>query len=106
MRVLLRPEFQENVWECSNLLRKGLEVLQKKYPEIIREIRGRGLMLGVEVGSHALTLRDFAQEEGLLLNITGKTVLRLLPALILTKVAIEEFLRILDNGIMKIAKGE
>lgn len=106
MRVLLQPEFQENVWECSNLLRKGLEGLQMKYPEIIREIRGRGLMLGVEVGSHALTIRDFAQEEGLLLNITGKTVLRLLPALILTKVEIEEFLRILDNGIRKIAKGE
>jgi acetylornithine/N-succinyldiaminopimelate aminotransferase len=49
----------------------------------VTDIRGRGLMIGIEINAEAGHLKDHALERGLLINITGKNVLRLLPPLII-----------------------
>lgn len=49
----------------------------------VREVRGRGLMIGIELDRNANVLRERALETGLLLNVTRDNVIRLLPPLIL-----------------------
>lgn len=97
MKVLLEENFKESVNLKSAYLMKKLTYLKDKYPLIITEIRGMGLMIGFEVGDYAERIRVEAQESGLLLNITGKTVIRLLPALILEEKDIDLFLKIMDD---------
>ncbi|MFW5719108.1 MAG: aspartate aminotransferase family protein [Halanaerobium sp.] len=56
----------------------------------IKEVRGIGLMLGIELKSEIPNLRDKAQAEGVLLNIVKDKVIRFLPALNITKDEIDE----------------
>ncbi len=51
----------------------------------VREIRGRGLMVGIELAYPCNELIEQALAEGLLINVTADTVIRLLPPLIFTR---------------------
>jgi acetylornithine aminotransferase len=50
----------------------------------VREIRGRGLMIGIEMDMPCQPIMKLALERGLLINVTAERVVRLLPPLILT----------------------
>lgn len=102
LEVITQPDFAEQVHQMSNLLVTGLRTLSGKYPDKIGEVRSYGLMIGVDVGEKALELRDVAQGKGLLLNITAGTVLRLLPALILTQGDVELFLELLGASLEEV----
>lgn len=102
MTVISAEGFADHVNQMSELLVAGLEALAVRQPGKIGEIRSYGLMIGVEVGDKALKLRDSALTKGLLLNVTAGTVLRLLPALILTKEDIELFLQLLEAALEEV----
>lgn len=68
-----------------------------KYPLVISEIRGKGLMLGLVTGHHAEIIKQTALEHHLLLNVTGNEVIRLLPALIVSKEEIDLFTETMDD---------
>ena len=97
LSVLLEDGFQEELKEKSRYLREGLEVLMDRHPLVIREIRGQGLMLGLVAGEHAERVKERALEHQLLLNVTGGEVVRLLPALIVSRGEIDLFLKIMDD---------
>lgn len=84
--------FMDKVTENADYLREKLEGLRDKYNHIIKEIRGRGFMLGLEMGSYAETARVEGIEKGMLLNVTAKSVLRLIPRIDIPKEEIDEFL--------------
>lgn len=67
-----------------------LDKLNELKSEKIKEVRGIGLMLGIELKEEIPELRNQAQAEGLLLNIVKDKVIRLLPALNITKTEIDE----------------
>lgn len=90
------PAFLKQVLVKAELLIQGLEHLRVQYPAIIGEIRGRGLMLGFEVGSFARALQQEALKIGLLLNVTQESVVRLLPPLTISAAEIHEFLNLLS----------
>jgi len=69
-------------------LNKLKELKSKK----IKEVRGIGLMLGIELKEEIPNLRDKAQQEGILLNIVKGKVIRFLPALNITKEEIDELI--------------
>ena len=77
--VIQRDEIPANAEEIGSYLRDGIET---RFGEHVREIRGNGLLIGIEVkrGSNRL-LRDLALEHGVLALPAGRTVLRLLPPL-------------------------
>lgn len=102
LEVITGEGFKEQVAVMSERLTAGLHALAKKYPEKLGEIRSYGLMIGVEAGDKALALRDIALTKGLLLNVTSGTVLRLLPALILTQEDIALFLELLEASLKEI----
>jgi predicted acetylornithine/succinylornithine family transaminase len=86
----------ENCNRMSAYLVGRLQELQRKYPAI-QEIRGRGLILGVDLGKPVGDLVTAARERGLLILSAGETVLRLLPALTVQKEEIDEAVAILDE---------
>lgn len=100
--VITAPGFRDHVNAMSELLVAGLGALAARYPDTIGEVRAYGLMIGVEVGDRALAIRDRALDKGLLLNVTAGTVLRLLPALILTEEDIQLFLTLLEATLKEV----
>lgn len=94
VRTITDPDFQKNLEEKSEFLLAELDKLQKNYPQIIKEIRGRVMMLGLETGEYGKKIKKKAKEKNLLLNLTDETVIRLLPPLNIKKDEIEEFLEI------------
>jgi acetylornithine/N-succinyldiaminopimelate aminotransferase len=87
---ILENDILGNVNRVGGLLKHRLEELISEYP-IIRAVRGEGLLLAVELNAErAPDLVRLGIEEGVLLNATGPTTLRLAPPLILTEAEAEE----------------
>lgn len=72
---------------------------------MVREIRGEGVMRGIEIDRAASTVVEAARPLGLLLNATAGTVVRLLPPLTVTDAEIDEALAILDRSLAAVAGG-
>lgn len=92
----------EEVREKSKYILGELEKVKKDFPTLIKEIRGRGMMIGVDVGENAMAIRENAMDNNLLLNITNKTVIRLLPPLCISYNEINEFLEKFRDTLDKI----
>ena len=92
----------DEVREKSKYILDELQKLKKDFPTLIKEIRGRGMMIGVDVGESAIAIRDNAMNNNLLLNVTNKTVIRLLPPLCISYNEINEFLEKFRDILSKI----
>ncbi|SDK20410.1 aspartate aminotransferase family protein [Natronincola ferrireducens] len=90
---LLEENILQESKEVGQYLRQQLQQLQEAYPDIIGEIRGKGLMLGVETlkNSDQLTLEFL--HKGILVNVTNGNILRLLPSLIIEKQHVDIFIK-------------
>ena len=86
----------EQVGRVGEYFRAGLRELQTKH-SFIREVRGAGLMIGVELDRPGKPYVARGMEEGLLFNATHETVLRFLPPYILTEREVDRALRILGK---------
>jgi len=87
--VLLEEELPKRSQELGAYLMERLETIDKKY---IKEIRGRGLFVGIELKDEARGARrfcEFLQDEGLLAKETHENVIRLAPPLVITKEEID-----------------
>jgi acetylornithine/succinyldiaminopimelate/putrescine aminotransferase len=81
--LLSAPEFLAGVRERGAFLSKRLAALQAEIP-VIREVRGLGLMWGLELTEEGAPVVAACRERGLLLNCTQGNVIRLLPPLVIT----------------------
>jgi acetylornithine/N-succinyldiaminopimelate aminotransferase len=86
----------ENIRERGAELREGLSALAAKFP-FIREIRGEGLMIGVELSIDGAPFVQQAMLKGLLINCTHDFTLRLLPPFLVTRAQVRQFLRLLEQ---------
>jgi len=75
--------------------------LKQRY-SFIREIRGKGLMVGMELDFPVQGIVDRCMEEGLLINCIKERVLRFLPSLIVTEKEINFLIETLDRIFLKI----
>ena len=89
---IVNTDLLKEVKEKSNYLLNELENIKEEFPTLIKEIRGRGMMIGIDVGENAIAIRDCALDNRLLLNVTNKTIIRLLPSLCISNSEINEFL--------------
>jgi predicted acetylornithine/succinylornithine family transaminase len=92
-----------NIQQMGEYFRARLDELQKRH-KFIREIRSRGLMIGIELDRPGKQIVLDAMEEGLLLNCTHDTVLRMLPPYIITEKEIDRGVRILSKVLKAAAK--
>lgn len=86
----------DHVREVGDHLEKRLHTLALRHPLIV-EVRGAGLIRGVELRVDAAPVIDLARERGLLVNRTSETVVRLLPPLTIETADIDAGMDILDG---------
>ncbi len=91
----------ERATQIGERFHKHFSKLQERSP-LIAEIRIKGAMIGVELNIEGAPLVQRCIEQGLLVNCTHGTVLRLLPALNLTDDLIDEGCEILSNILLKL----
>ncbi len=77
-----------------------MQLLKDIKSPLIKDIRGKGLMIGVEVATTPSEIQKKALEKGLLVLTAGKNVIRLLPPLIISKEEIKEGVKILQETIV------
>ena len=90
-----KPEFLDHVVKVSNFLKQQFEGLKDEFPDVILELRGKGLLCGMKLKKPAIDVRRMALENGLLGGSAGDNVLRLAPALIITEDHVREAIGIL-----------
>ncbi|MBM3244243.1 MAG: aspartate aminotransferase family protein [Candidatus Omnitrophica bacterium] len=88
-----------NSQKMGEYLLTKLEQLKSRF-SLIKEIRGIGLMFGVELNLEGKKIVESCIEKGLLINCTHGKVLRLMPALNITKKEIDKAMAILNNVFM------
>jgi acetylornithine/N-succinyldiaminopimelate aminotransferase len=95
--------FLDSVKEKSSYLKNKLLTLKKNYP-IIKEIKGIGLMLGIEMNNNNYSEKiiEYGLNEKILLNVVKSNTIRLLPALNITHHEIDEMLYRLEKVIKKL----
>ncbi len=100
LRILISREIVENVPALSQFLFTRLNVMKAKYP-IIKEVRGIGLHIGVDFTIPSKSIAVECLKEGLVLNSTAETVIRLMPPLNIGIERLDEALNIFEKVIIK-----
>ncbi|MCC5639049.1 aspartate aminotransferase family protein [Nostoc sp. CHAB 5844] len=105
-QTLERENILQNVQERGEQLRAGLKAIALKYPNYISDVRGWGLINGMELSADvALTAGDVvnaAIAEGLLLVPAGPKVVRFVPPLIVSQAEVDQALQAVDKALAKI----
>jgi acetylornithine/N-succinyldiaminopimelate aminotransferase len=91
------PEFLAGIREKGDYLGEALSSLLARHGDRVSEIRGRGLMWGVETTLNTGDVLTAGYEEGILLGSSGEHVIRLLPPYIVEKTEIDEAVDKLDR---------
>lgn len=73
-----------------------LEALKEKHDCIV-EVRGHGLMVGVEVNYQCGELVEKAQNNGVLINVANGSVVRFVPPLVITKEELDKVVSVIDE---------
>ena len=116
INVIQRDELDKNAEEMGDILRKGLEQLQEKYPKVIGEVRGMGLMQAIELvvdetkkdrtpnPAAAEQLMEETKARGLLIGRGGlyANAMRISPPLNITRSEVEEAIGILNDSFAAI----
>lgn len=89
----------DNVKEQGAYLREKLEEIAAKHKELVKEVRGIGLMQGMELTEPAGDYIAKAIDMGLLLVGAGKYIIRFVPSLIVSKEDIDKAMEILDKAL-------
>lgn len=87
----------DHVKEVAQYLQNKLADLQKKHSHVIKDVRGKGLLLGLEVTCPNGEIVAKAMEKGLILLTAGGNVVRIAPPLVIQKEEIDCFISILDE---------
>jgi acetylornithine/N-succinyldiaminopimelate aminotransferase len=98
-RKIADPAFLNHVRDVGDYLGEALADLQAARPNVVLEVRGRGLMRGVVINGSASAVREAAHNEGLLIATAGDDVLRLVPPLILTRAQVDEAVEKLTRAL-------
>jgi acetylornithine/N-succinyldiaminopimelate aminotransferase len=101
LRAIQKEKLLSNAKEMGDYLFLKLNELKNKYT-VIKDVRGLGLMAGVELNIEGKTIVEKCIEKCLLINCTHERVLRLMPALNITKREIDKAVGILDNVLSRV----
>jgi acetylornithine/succinyldiaminopimelate/putrescine aminotransferase len=115
LEVVEEEKLADNARAMGEFLKSGLMALAKKYPRVIHEVRGMGLMIGIELAENipnlpgdpaktqAVRFVNLLHAAGLLTIPAGAQVIRLLPALNLREIEAAEGLKIIEAVAAKFA---
>jgi acetylornithine/N-succinyldiaminopimelate aminotransferase len=105
IKHLLETDVRSNVEAVGSLIHDHLKMLQQTHPAIIRSVRGKGLLLAMEVGEPhiAAEILERCLALGLFVNLTQGNVVRIFPALNITREEAEEGLALLQRAVSTVA---
>lgn len=101
LEVIEKEKLCDAADKTGEWLKEQLNVLREKH-SIIKEVRGKGLMLGVELTKPAADLVKMLMEKKILANATAGNVLRLVPPLNIEKEQLQILLEAIDECLEKI----
>jgi acetylornithine/N-succinyldiaminopimelate aminotransferase len=113
--VIQREKLADNARQAGNQLKAGLEQMCQKYPDVLRKVRGLGLMLGLELAADiprlpgdaiktpSVRFANLLHTAGLLTVPAGAQILRFLPPLNLHPSEVEEGLSVVEAVAAKVA---
>ncbi|MBP8646129.1 MAG: acetylornithine transaminase [Syntrophobacteraceae bacterium] len=98
VRIISNPAFLDGVRKAGAYLLERLREIQSRRA-VIREVRGRGLMVGIELSMPGQKVVTLCLEKGLIINCTHENVLRLVPPLIVERQEIDRCLTVLEEAL-------
>ena len=103
--ALLETGLVENAEIRGHQALAGLAPLRARFPKIVREVRGKGLMIGIEFETreHADAVQSAAFQRGLLVLEAGHSVVRMSPALTVSSDEIETALWLFSEAVAEVA---
>jgi acetylornithine/N-succinyldiaminopimelate aminotransferase len=102
--VMLAPGFLDHVRRAGLLLKQRLAEIKDRYPSVVAEVRGEGLLVGLRAVVPSGQLVDELRAEKMLAVAAGDNVVRLLPPLIVSEEEIAEAVRRLERACRRIAE--
>jgi acetylornithine/N-succinyldiaminopimelate aminotransferase len=96
LTAILEEKIPDRAARMGQYLANGLREVARRHP-VVRQVRGRGLLIGVELTQAAGPLVDACREAGLLVLSAGEKVLRLTPPLIVGEAECDRALEIIDR---------
>jgi acetylornithine/N-succinyldiaminopimelate aminotransferase len=102
--VVLADGFLEHVRDVTLVFRQGLASLKDRYPDVIDEIRGEGLLLGIKTKIPNADLMAAMRAEHVLSVLAGDNVVRLLPPLVVTAEEVRDGLARIERAAESLSK--
>jgi len=99
---LSEKDLQKEVVVKGEIFRSHFETLQQRYPEVVKEVRGKGLILGLQLTRDPLPIVTAARERGLLVITCGTNTLRFVPSLNVEGEDIERGMAILEDALASV----
>ncbi|MEP1231634.1 MAG: aspartate aminotransferase family protein [Litorimonas sp.] len=88
--IMSDPAFLENVVEMSNVMKQQFESLKDEFPDVVVDVRGKGLLCGMKLKKNNVKVRMALFDDGFLVGTAGDNVLRMAPPLIISPEHIRE----------------
>lgn len=101
LEIIDRDDLARHAQEVGDLALERFRSLQARFPEMIADIRGKGLMLGIELQMPAKAIWRQLLDKGFICNVVQETTLRLLPPLIISIREILDFADALEQILTK-----
>jgi acetylornithine/N-succinyldiaminopimelate aminotransferase len=102
--VMLADGFLDRVKRMGLLLKQKLASVKDRYPSVIAEVRGEGLLLGLRAIMPAVELVEALRAQKMITVAAGDNVVRLLPPLIITEEEIDEAVHRIERACEQLAK--
>lgn len=84
IKALLKENVVEKTAQIGGAFKKSLEAVKEEYDEVVRAVKGRGLMIGIETRFEPTQILNLLQENGIIALRAGKLVVRFLPPYMIT----------------------
>jgi acetylornithine aminotransferase len=98
------PRLQASVLSNEKRFRMHFDRIKQKFPNVVSEVRGKGLILGLQLTEDPTPVVTAARERGLLVITCGTNTLRFVPPLVITKEEIDEGMTILEDAMSVVFK--
>src|ERR1700761_6020465 len=102
--VMLKPGFFDHVQKMSLLLKQKLASVVDRYPAVVSEVRGEGLLIGVKAGVPSADLVNAVRDQKLLTVGAGDNVVRFLAPLVVTEAEIDQSIESLERACATLSK--
>lgn len=102
LSILVDDGLLEEMIPVAQRLKKGLEEIGARFSDVVVEVRGRGMMLGMELKEPCRPIVEACLKRRVLVNCTMDRVLRLVPPLVITMEQVEEALEAIERSMVEV----